>query len=516
MAVSVSSAGCVYFVGAGLGAPAYLTCQATEILRQADVVIHDALVDSAILDLLGSTVEHILVGKRGGKPSTPQTEINQLLVDRCQGGQQVVRLKSGDPWIFGRLTAEIEALQAASCSFRVIPGISSAIAAAGLMGIPLTDKVNSAGFMVLSGHEPARWEWDVLSRLPTLVILMAGRTLPDILQRLQAVGKAPTTPIAIIKNAGRINQETWHGSLADMVEKTQGCDLSPAIVIIGSVADYSLVSSPPPLANKTILVTRAAEQASPFSTLLQHAGATVVEMPALTITPPSTWQPLDQAIATLDHFQWLILTSANGVNFFFERLHHHGLDSRALGSLNIAVVGKKTATVLQQYGLQPDVIPQDFIADALIPALPANLAGQKILFPRVEQGGRQELVQDLRTQGAIVIEVPAYQSLCPSEMPLSIWQGIQAQRFNAITFASAKTVSHFAQLLLQRHQTTGEPAVEWQQWLNSVCLASIGPQTSKRCLSQLGRVDVEAQKYTLEGLTEALIMYFHPSGSQQK
>jgi len=507
-----SHQGKVYLVGAGLGGIEYLTQWAIAVLQTAEVLIYDALVDASLLDLLPKNCEQIYVGKRGGEKSVKQADINTLLVDHCQLGKRVVRLKSGDPWVFGRIMPELNALHQANCLFEVIPGISAAIASAGLMGIPLTEKEASSGFFVMSGHDPKQWDWSVLSQLETLVILMGGQTLPRLINALIQAGKDPQTTIAISKNAGRGNQQTWVGTLADMVEKTQGHPLSPAVIVIGTVVNQRIMPkfSTLPLAQSRILVTRAADQASQFTDLLTQAGAIVWEMPALEIIPPSDWQPLDQAITVLDQFDWLILTSANGVEFFWQRLREKGLDSRALHSLKIAVVGKKTAKNLQKFGIQPDYIPPNFIADALLEYFPESLTNLKILFPRVESGGRQRLVQDLQAQGAIVTEVPAYQSACPKMMPPEIWQALVNQHIDVITFASSKTVTHFVQLLRQTSLHNQYP--DWQDLLTKTAIASIGPQTSERCSQELGRVDLEAEEYTLEGLTAAIINYWqeHP------
>lgn len=497
----------VYFVGAGLGGIDYLTQRAIAVLNRAEVLIYDALVEPELLDLLPADCEQICVGKRGGQPSTPQEIINQLLVEHCQQGKRIVRLKSGDPWIFGRLLPEIETLGANNCPYEIVPGISTAIASAGLGGIPLTAKEISAGFFIMDGHDPNHWDWSVLAQLETLVILMGARNLPRLVEKLIQGGKDPAVGIAVLKNSGRPYQQTWQGTLADIVEKTQGQSLSPAVIVIGTVVDQRI--APPlnhlPLTDKTILVTRAADQASQFTELLQGQGATVLEMPTLAIVPPTDWQPLDQAIAILPEFDWLILTSANGVEFFFQRLQHHGLDSRALAGVKVAVVGRKTAKTLENFGIKPDFIPPDFIADALLEHFPTSLAGLKILFPRVESGGRQQLVKDLTVHQAIVTEVPAYQSACPAQMPPQVWQSIVDQKIDILTFASSKTVTHFQRLLRQSSQDSDYK--DWQSLINHCLIASIGPQTSKRCLEELGRVDLEATEYTLEGLTTAIINY---------
>lgn len=262
-----------------------------------------------------------------------------------------------------------------------------------------------------------------------------------------------------------------------------------------------------PLLGKTILITRSAEQSSQFSDLLKAQGATVIEMPALVITPPSSWDSLDQAIEQLEttyenNFDWLILTSANGVEYFFNRLITLGKDIRSLGQTKIAVVGKKTAASLQDRCLKPDFIPPDFVADSLVEHFPESLDGKRILFPRVETGGREVLVQELTTKGATVVEVAAYESGCPESISSEVLEALKSQKINVITFASSKTVKNYYQLIQALPEQTLPP-----NYLDSICIASIGPQTSKSCISLLGRVDVEPQEYTLEGLTQAIINY---------
>ncbi|HEY9823157.1 MAG TPA: uroporphyrinogen-III C-methyltransferase [Candidatus Sericytochromatia bacterium] len=514
--------GKVYLVGAGLGDVAYLTVRAQQLLTQAEVLVYDALVDAQLLQLLSSECLKLNVGKRGGKPSTPQAEINQLLIEQCQQGKQVVRLKSGDPFIFGRSSSEIQALIAAGCPFEVVPGISSALAAPLLAGIPLTDPVMSRGFAVVTAHEPEALDWETLARMETLAILMGGRHLGEIVQQLQRHGKVPHTPIAIIQWAGFPQQQIWTGTLADIVEQTAGVSLSPVVIVIGEVVglrDYmrsqvdedsntqaklaSLTSKP--LTGKTVLVTRSAGQSSQFSKLLQQAGATVIEMPALVISPPSSWEALDNAIAHLSDFDWLILTSSNGIDYCFERLLHQGKDARALARVKIAVVGKKTAASLKERGLVPDFIPPDFVADSLIAHFPEPLAGKKVLFPRVETGGREVLINELTAKGAQVTEVAAYQSGCPLQIAPAALDALQKQTVDVITFASSKTVKHFFQLLETSLPPASKDFPHPQSRLQNICIASIGPQTSITCRQLLGRVDVEAEEYTLEGLTQAIV-----------
>jgi uroporphyrinogen III methyltransferase / synthase len=513
--------GKVFLVGSGPGDIGNLTMRAYQLLTDAEVLIYDALVDSEFLDLVPAPCLKINVGKRGGQPSMKQEDIDRLLVEQCQQGKRVVRLKSGDPFIFGRTTSEIQALKAENCEFEVIPGISSAIAAPLLADIPLTDPVLSRGFAVITAHEPERLNWQALSQLETLVILMGGKQLPWILEELQRQGKSTQTPIAIIRWAGHPHQEVWESTLAKILSHVTPQSLSPCVIVIGEVVglrkflsqEQAIAEDPPtpnlpsdecpvptlPLDNKTIIVTRAAGQSSQFSRVLQQQGAKVIDMPTLEIVPPSTWEGLDTAIAQLHDFDWLILTSVNAIDYFFERLGSQLQGVGGLSTIKIAVVGEKTALRLKQQGLQPDFIPPNYVADSLVANFPESVEGKRFLFPRVETGGRDVLVKEFTDHGAEVVEVPAYQSACPEEADPSAIAALQAGTVDIVTFASSKTVKHFCELL---EKALGE---EWRSPLKDVGLASIGPQTTKTCKALLGRVDMEAEEYTLEGLIRVLV-----------
>jgi len=532
--------GKVYLVGAGPGDPELLTLKAKAILERADVVLYDALISPEVLALIPPPALHIHVGKRRGRHSLLQTDINRLLVSECQAGKQVVRLKGGDPFIFGRCTAEIMALQEAGCCFEVVPGISSALAAPELAAIPLTDPVLSRSFTVLTGHEPADLNWEIFSQLETLVILMGTQQLPEIIHQLLRHDRSPKTPIAIIQAGGTPKQTVWTGTLGDILETTRGLSLSPAVIAIGEVVGLRDYLCPPgspgflnkfamsdqslPLAGITILITRAAGQNNEFRDRLEEFGAIVAEMPALEIGPPSSWQELDRAIANLDSYHWLILTSTNGVDYFFDRLLTQGKDTRHLAGIKIAVVGKKTAASLKQRGLQADFIPPNFVADSLVAEFPESVAGKNILFPRVETGGREVLVAEFTAAGANVTEVAAYQSGCPKKIDPAVANLLLQRQVDVITFASSKTVQYFCQLLTQelasnqnlnQDQQTDYPQTKKDQnldnllsdVLSNVYFASIGPQTSQTCIKLLGRVDIEAEEYTLDGLTQTIVKW---------
>jgi uroporphyrinogen III methyltransferase/synthase len=497
--------GKVYLVGAGLGGRAGLTQGALEILRQAEAVWVDELVDERLLAELPPQAQ---VWRRSGEAGLQ--EGIRWLIQRCREGKQVVHLKSGDPLIFGRAREEVQALREAGCPFEIWPGLSSALAGPLWAGIPLTDKHLSRAFAVLTAHELEALPWGALAQLDTLVILMGSRQRQQIAAQLMAAGIPPERAAALIWGAGQAEQRVWVGTLAEL-QQGEGGELEageklPALLVVGEVVRLRqefLLGIPPlpppaPLAGKTVLVTRAEGQSPAFRELLRAQGARVVEMPALVIQPPSSWDPLDTAIANLQQFNWLLLTSANGVQAFFERLQRQGRDSRALHSLQVAVVGSKTAAVLAQYGIRPDLMPSAFVAEALLPIWPEPVQGQRILFPRVESGGREELVQGLRQRGAEVVEVAAYQSTCPAAADPQVLEALKTRQVDILTFASSKTVQHFAHLLRQA-------GLGPEVWDPPVQIAAIGPKTAETCRQILGRVDVVAQEYTLEGLLGSLL-----------
>lgn len=490
--------GFVYLVGAGLGGEQGLTVRARFLLASAEVVIADDLVDDALRALVPPACEWIKTGKRGGQVSMPQAEINRLLIQQALTGKMTVRLKSGDPWVFGRVLQEIAALQAADIGWMVVPGLSSAIVAPMLAGIPLTQTDRSDCFVVLTGHEPEALPWGSLAEIPTLVILMGTRSLPTICAKLKAY-RSPDTPIAVIHKGGRWDQTVWTGTL-DRLDLPRDIELSPGVIVVGEVVkERAWLCQGLPLSGQKILVTRSVGQSQNFVDELQRSGAITIEMPTLEIVPPSSYAPLDQAIEQIDRYDWLVLTSSNGVETFFSRLFAQNKDSRNLHHLQIAVVGQKTKEVLKAYGIVADLVPPDFVAESLIEVFP-DVNGKSILFPRVESGGREILIQQLTNKGAKVDSVAAYQSVCPQTVPADTLSALKT--IDVITFASSKTVLNFAQIL-DRITDRGE----WLDWIKGAKIASIGPQTSVTCREIFGRVDIEAREFTLTGLKEAIINY---------
>ena len=501
--------GKIFFVGSGVFNISYLTLRGYYLLSNAEVVIYDTLIDSSLLELVPVNCLKIYVGKRRCKLSTHQKYINNLLVNHCLLGKKIVRLKGGDPSLFGRLTEEVYALKQANCKYEIIPGISSALAAPVLAGIPITDKKTSQCFTILTGHDLTILDWETLARSNTLIILMGIKNLSKIIDKLIINGKSPNESVAIVHNCGSSNQITITGTLKTIVDKIVANYLSPAIIIIGEVVKLRNMpsSSNLPLAGKKVIITRSHESSSQFKFQLQEAGADVITLPLLEILPPSSWERLDGAIQEISSFDWLVLTSANGVKFFMERLHDLGKDIRILNNIKIAVVGKKTADYLKKFYLKPNFIPSDFIADSLVENFPEDINGKKILFPRVETGGRDILLKEFIKKGASITEVPAYQSICPKNIDNEIWKILKNEQVDIITFTSSKIVKHFYHLFKNIFPDSVEEKKILSK-LDNVYLACIGPQTSKTCNDLFGRVDVEAKEYTLEGLTNQLIDYF--------
>jgi uroporphyrinogen III methyltransferase/synthase len=359
----------VALVGAGPGDPGLLTLRGAELLRAADVVVHDRLAARALLDLAPPTAERISVGKAPGRVEMTQDEINALLVERGRAGQAVVRLKGGDPFVFGRGGEEAEALAAAGVPFDVVPGITSAIAAPAYAGIPVTHRGTSTHFTVVTGHEdPAKGrtdvDWEALARAGgTLVVLMGVGNLAGIVERLLAGGLALDTPVAAVRNGTRADQRSTRATLGTVAK----LDLrAPSAIVVGGVAALDLGwFERRPLFGRRVVVTRAREQASELRTRLEALGAEVVELPAIAI------EPLPVAVPDLGAYSWLVLTSANGVAVLFDALATNGRDARALGGLRVAAIGPGTAAALAARGIRADLVPERFVAESLLAAFPA-------------------------------------------------------------------------------------------------------------------------------------------------
>ncbi len=501
------SGGKVYLVGAGPGDPELISVKGLKYLERAEVVVYDRLLDERLLATAPDDAELVYVGKTTGEHTRTQEEINRILVDKGKSGKQVVRLKGGDPFVFGRGGEEAEALHANSIPFEIVPGITSAVAVPAHAGIPVTHRGVASSFAVITGHEdPTKPDsaihWDKLAGgVDTLVFLMGMQNLPEIVGQLVANGRAATTPVAVIHNGTRPGQTTVTGTLADIVDLTRERGLGPpAIVVVGEVVrlrDKLAWFDCRPLFGKRVLVTRSRSQASALSRLLAEHGAEPVELPAIDILPAESTADLDAAIAKIDGYQWLVFTSTNGVDAFFGRLGTLGKDARSMGSVRLAAIGPATATALATHGIVADIIPEVYTGEGLVTALAAtDIAGKRVLLPRTDIAD-EELGDGLSRLGATVDEVLAYRTVTPTESVAKIRDLLTAGEVDAITFASSSTVTNLTSAI------NGDTEA-----VNQAVIACIGPKTARTAVEAGLRVDVVAGEQTIPGLVAALEDHF--------
>ena len=496
--------GKVYLVGAGPGDPELVTVKAAKCLAEADVVIYDRLVDDRLLMEVPSKAELIYVGKKAGHHTLEQPKINQLLVDKAKEGKIVVRLKGGDPFLLGRGGEEAEALSDVGIPFVVVPGVTSSIAVPAYAGIPVTHRSLASSVGIVTGHEdPTKGDssivWEKLATgVDTLVFLMGMGNLAQIADELTRNGRPPSTPVAIIREGTSPRQQTLVGTLADIATKAAESGLEPpALIVVGEVVrlrERLRWYDNQPLFGKRVLVTRSRKQASVLSQLLARHGVLPVELPTIEIQVIPDNRELDEAIAHLPDYSWLIFTSVNGVEIFFGHLHDLGYDSRALGGVRLCAIGPATAAALERFGLIADRIPQEYIGGAIAEILQEeNIAGKRILLPRSE-AATPELVTRLGQLGAKVDEIAIYRTVLPQADPGSGKQMLLAGEIDITTFTSSSTVKHLVSLL----------GAEWEA-VNRTRIACIGPVTAATA-AQLGvRVDVVAKEHTIPGLVQAII-----------
>ena len=488
-------AGMVYLVGAGPGDYRLISMKAVDCLKMADVVVYDRLADDRILRWAPEDAEYIYVGKASSNHTMKQEDINQLLVDKAKEGKCVVRLKGGDPFVFGRGGEEGLLLRENNLPFEIVPGITSAISVPAYAGIP-----------VVTGHEDPtkgksnmRWE-HLATGVDTLVFLMGVANLPHITSKLIENGRSADTPAAVIRWGTKPEQRTLITTVGKAAEDVAKNGIKPpAIFIVGEVVKLrdSLQwfdnLSQRPLFGKRILVTRARNQASKLTAKLENLGAEVIEAPAIEITDPSDlYEALDKAIDHVQDYHWLIFTSANGVEYFFNRLYQAGKDVRALGYAKIAAIGSATAEKLKQYGIVADVIPQEYRAEGVIEAMKGKLPPHaKILLPRAEEA-REILPEKLREMGAEVEVAPAYRTVCGDVDSEALVSELVNGEIDVVTFTSSSTVKNLVNII---------GSVDF---LKDVKTACIGPVTADTAKSLGIEPDIIAKEYTIDGLVEAI------------
>ncbi|MDQ2672073.1 MAG: uroporphyrinogen-III C-methyltransferase, partial [Actinomycetota bacterium] len=417
----------IYLVGSGPGDPGLFTLKGVRCMQEADAVVYDRLAPRALLGYAKPDAEKIYVGKKPSNPTISQEEINHLLVEKGRSGMTVVRLKGGDPYIFGRGGEEALALQRAGIPFEVIPGVTSGIAAPAYAGIPVTHRNVATSVAFVTGHEdPTKGsqevDWEKLAdAADTLVLYMGVGRLGEISKGLIGAGRDSDTPVACVRWGTLPEQRTITGTLRDIADKVAEAGLKPpAIIVVGDVVTLREAGldwyERRPLFGRRVVVTRSRAQAGELSRDLERLGAEVHEFPTIEITPPEDFGPLDAAIRALDSFGLIVFTSVNGVEAFFGRLQYHGLDLRAVPrDAKVGAIGPATAQRVQGVGLRGDVVPEEYRAEALIEALGAHpLAGERVLIPRAKVA-REVLPEKLREAGAEVVVPPAYESGPSSE-----------------------------------------------------------------------------------------------------
>ena len=500
----MTASGLVTLIGAGPGDPGLLTLRGAEALASADVVVYDYLANPELLAHARPEAEQIYVGKKAGKHTLSQGEINGLLVDLGRAGRRVARLKGGDPFVFGRGGEEALALVQAGLSFEVVPGVTSAVAAPAYAGIPVTHRGLASSFAVITGHEdPTKDEsaldWPRLATgVDTLVFLMGVGNLPQIVEQLVAHGRPADTPVALVRWGTMPEQWTVSGTLADIAEKVKAAGLKPpAVTVVGPVAGLRQQLhwfEDRPLFGQRVLVTRTRQQASALSARLRALGADAIELPTIHVAPPEDWTPLDSAIAELSSCDWIVFTSANGVGHFWARLVSANLDARALYGTRLAAIGPATAAELETHGLRADYVPGEYVAEAVAAGL-GEVRGLRVLLPRADIA-RPALANLLRESGAEVVEVAAYRTLRP-ETDADDLRDLLSE-ITVVTFTSSSTVRNLAAM-------ARDAGLELPGALGEAAVACIGPITAATARELGLDIDVEADEYTIDGLVEALV-----------
>jgi uroporphyrinogen III methyltransferase/synthase len=503
----------VFLVGAGPGNSGLLTLRAVECLAQADLVVYDKLVPAGLLEHAPAGAARVCVSDLGGCHPQRWPHIHRTLIDAARQGKRVVRLKGGDPFLFGRGGEEAEALRQAGIPFEVVPGITAGFGAAAFAGIPLTHRLHASAVALVTGHEnPTKAEsaldWSALARFPgTLVIYMGVSHLPRIVQRLLDQGKAADTPAAVIQWATTGDQRAVEAPLGDLARAVQAAGLTaPAVILIGPVVALRprlAWFEQRPLFGKRVLVTRPRPQSRELLGRLEQLGAVAFALPAVEIREPADWSAVDRALAGLAGYDWLVFTSANGVHAFMQRLRQTGRDLRALGALRLAAIGPSTADALRGYHLEPDVVPAEFRSEGLAAVLKEQVAGQRVLLARADRG-REVLRQELAAVAALE-QVAVYCQVDAIDPGDAVFDYLRRGEIDYVTVTS----SNIARALVRALDAPSRARIAAGQ----VQLVTISPVTSA-AVRELGLpVAAEAATYTTTGVVEALLALAGRGGS---
>jgi len=503
--------GILYLIGAGPGDPKLITLRGKECIQSADVLIYDYLANPIFLSWANPKAEIIYVGKKGGTDHIQQEEINELILQKVSTGKKVARLKGGDPFIFGRGGEEAEILADQGIPFEIIPGITSAIAVPAYAGIPLTHRRFTSTVAFITGHEDPTKEgsninWEKISTgAGTLVFLMSMARLPHIVSQLHKNGLSPQTPVAIIQWGTRPRQKTLVADLQSIVKRVSEERVgAPSIIVVGDVVqlrDKLQWFEKRPLFGKTIIVTRARAQSSIFSQRLSELGALPIEFPTIRVSACKDYKLLHEAINRLASYQWIIFTSINGVDFFFQQLHTLGKDSRSLGNNQVCAIGPETASFLRQKGIIPDYVPPEYRAESIVAGLlELGVKGAKILIPRAAVA-HDILPEKLKEQGASVTVVPVYETLPDEGDTANIIDLIQEKKITMVTFTSTSTVKNFAAAFQKHGRNVSE-------LLKEVDIACIGPICAREAEALGLKVHIIPKEYTIAALTDNIVRYY--------
>jgi uroporphyrinogen III methyltransferase / synthase len=505
MSTSKSNAGKVYLVGAGPGGLGLVTLRAKECIESADVIVYDHLANPEMLGWARDDAEIIYAGKQSGEHALTQDQINALLVEKARDGKQVVRLKGGDPFVFGRGAEEAKAIVDAGIKFEIVPGITSAIAGPAYAGIPVTHRAENSHVTFWTGHEdPAKTEsaidYAALARLGgTQVMLMGVERLESITKEMLAKGARADLPVALVRWATTGRQETLTGTLKDIAERAVAAAFKPpGVAIFGDVVslrnDLNWYEKRP-LSGRRIVVTRTRKQASELSNRLRALGADVIELPTIRIEPPTDLRQFAELVQDAHGYDWIIFTSPNGVDAFFEMFYKLYDDAREIGPSKIAAIGPATAQRVRDFHLHVDLQPDEFVAEAVVREFQkqGGVENLRILLARAEKA-RDVLPKQLSSLGAIVDEGFAYRTVPETRDTTGARRRLLDEGADLITFTSSSTVENFLALGLA--------------WPKGMRIASIGPVTSKTARERGLKIDIEARRHDIEGLVDAIRDFF--------
>jgi uroporphyrinogen III methyltransferase / synthase len=487
----------VYLVGAGPGDPGLITVKGRKILERADAILYDHLASDRLLDLAPAHAERVYVGKKRSAHEFSQEEISAMLIERARAGKTVVRLKGGDPFIFGRGGEEMEALATAGIPFEIVPGVTTPLGIAAYTGVPLTHREHTSAVTFVTGHNVDAIDWSRIGASETIVLFMGLVNFPAIARELIANGRSPNTPAMAVRWATRPDQQTIAATLADLPAKIADAGMKPpSTIIVGEVVAlreqfnwYERL----PLFGKKIVVTRDRRQAADLAEPIEALGGEALLLPVIEIREPNDPEPLNRAIANLASYDWLIFTSVNGVRYFLETLDRSAVDLRALKA-KICAIGPATRAAVEALHLKVDKMPEEYVAESLLKALDSeDLNWRRILLPRAAVA-RDLVPMELRRRGAVVDVVEAYHTGIP-ENAAERAREILARRPDWITFTSSSTVTNF---LSAAGNDAGSDA------LAGVKIASIGPITSHTACERGLHVDVEARPHTIDALVAAM------------